>query len=393
MKVVRVETHHLGRSLWAELWEREKDLPLVTPLSGYPEYRHPYASWYWDPALTLVVLTADDGRVGLGWTEDGVAAARAIIDRHLARFVLGRSPFDVERLWDVMYRASIPYGRSGSALEAIAALDIALWDLMGQATGRPVYELLGGACRPAVTLYASALHPVGEARVADEVRGYVAAGYRTVKGRFPCGPADGLAGMAANEAHVRTMREAAGPEIAIAVDAYMGWDAAYARAMCRRLERYDLAWIEEPVLPDDVAGYAAVRAATAIPIAGGEHEFSRWGFARLFDAGAVDIAQPDLHRCGGFTEGRRIAALAAARGLSVINHTYSLPHVHFAMATPNCPVLEHFPAPAWAEPAPAPRPLSRGEPPVAGATVRPPDAPGLGITLDRERLAELVTAR
>ncbi len=92
MKIERLETYHLGRSLWAELWEREKDLPLVTPLSAYPEYRHPYSSWYWDPALTLVVLTADDGKVGLGWTEDGVAAARSIIERHLKRFVLGASP-------------------------------------------------------------------------------------------------------------------------------------------------------------------------------------------------------------------------------------------------------------------------------------------------------------
>jgi L-alanine-DL-glutamate epimerase-like enolase superfamily enzyme len=338
------------------------------------------------------VLTTDDGRTGLGWTEDGVAAARSIIERHLRRFVLGQSPFEVERLWDIMYRASIPYGRAGSAMEAIAALDIALWDLMGQATGRPVYELLGGACRPEVTLYASALHPVGEELVAAEVRGYVAAGYRTVKGRFPCGPADGLAGMRANEAHVRTMREAAGPDVAVAVDAYMGWDTPYARAMCRMLEPYDVAWIEEPVLPDDVAGYAAVRAAARIPVAGGEHEFSRWGFERLFEAGAVDIAQPDLHRCGGFTEGRRIAALASARGLPVINHTYSLPHLHFAMAMPNCPMLEHFPAPCWAPLLPASRPLFLGEPAVAGGTVRAPDRPGLGITLDRDRLRELLAA-
>ena len=392
MKVARVETFHLGRSLWAELWEREKDLPLVTPLSGYPEYRHPYSRWYWEPAMTLVVLTADDGSTGLGWTEDGVAAARAIIERHLARFVLDRSPFEVERIWDVMYRASIPYGRAGSAMEAISALDIALWDLMGQAVGRPVYELLGGPCRESVRLYASALHPVGEARVRAEARQYVAAGYGVMKGRFPCGPADGERGMAENEAHVRTMREAAGPGIGIACDAYMGWDATYAKAMCRRLEPYDLAWIEEPVLPDDVEGYARIRRQTVIPVAGGEHEFSRWGFARLFEAGALDIAQPDLHRCGGFTEGRKIAAMAAARGLPIINHTYSVPHLHFALATPNCPMLEHFPQPSWAEPLPPARPLFLGEPPVDGGVARPSVRPGLGVSLDRERLAELLAA-
>jgi L-rhamnonate dehydratase len=148
-----------------------------------------------------------------------------MIEQHLRRFALGASPFDVERLWDIMYRASIPYGRAGAALEAISALDIALWDLMGQVTGKPVYMLLGGAVRPSVRLYASALHPVGADRVAAEVRAYVAAGYKTVKGRFPAGPADGLAGMRANADHLRVMREAAGAQVDVACDAYMGWDA------------------------------------------------------------------------------------------------------------------------------------------------------------------------
>jgi L-rhamnonate dehydratase len=392
MKVARVETYRIPRSLWAELWDYEKDLPLVTPLSGYPEYRHPITTWYWDPGLTLVVLRSDDGQLGLGWTEDGVGAARAMIDNHLQRLVVGASPFDVERLWDVMYRASVPYGRAGAALEAIAALDIALWDLMGQATGKPVYELLGGACRPSVSLYASALHPVGPDKVAAEVAAYLQAGYRAMKGRFPCGPADGRRGMLENEAHVRTMREAAGNDIAIACDAYMGWDATYAKTMCAMLEKYDLAWIEEPVLPDDVAGYAAIRRHTRIPISGGEHEFTRWGFQRLFEAGALDIAQPDLHRCGGFSEARRIATLASAYGIPVIVHVYSLPHVHFAMATANSPLLEHFPKPVWAETLAPEHPLFRGEPVIERASVRPTDRPGLGITLDWDRLRELAAA-
>ena len=228
MTIERLEVFHLGRSLWAELWEREKDLPLVSPLSAYPAYRHPYSTWYWEPGMTLVVLTDDDGRQGLGWTEDGTGAARLMIERHLRRFVVGESPFDVERLWDVMYRAAIPYGRAGAALEAISALDIALWDLMGRATGKPVYMLLGGAVRESVRLYASALHPVGADRVAAEVRGYVAAGYTTVKGRFPAGPADGLAGMRANADHVRVMREAAGPGVDVACRRHHGClDAAW----------------------------------------------------------------------------------------------------------------------------------------------------------------------
>ena len=155
------------------------------------------------------------------------------------------------------------------------------------------------------------------------------------------------------------MREAAGNDIAIACDAYMGWDAPYAKTMCAMLEQYDLAWIEEPVLPDDVAGYAAIRLQTRIPISGGEHEFTRWGFQRLFEAGALDIAQPDLHRCGGFSEARRIATLASAYGIPVIVHVYSLPHVHFAMATANSP-LRALPQPVWAETLAPERPLFRG---------------------------------
>ncbi len=332
MKIARIDTYHIPVSLWAALWDREKDLPLVTPLSMYAEHRERYASWYWNPAMTVVVLTGADGREGLGWCEDGCRAAQVIIDEHLERFVAGASAFDHERVWDIMYRSSIPYGRKGAALEAMSAIDIAMWDLMGQAEGKPVYELLGGAADVSMRLYASALHPVEAEKVAAEARGYVETGYRDLKGRFACGPVDGEAGMARNFDHARVIREAVGGEIGVALDAYMGWDVDYAIEMVKRLEPLDLAWIEEPLLPDDIKGYAKLRRASTVPISGGEHEFTRFGFEQLFDAEALDIVQPDVHRCGGFTEARKVGAMAAERGLRVICHTYSIPHLHFSVA-------------------------------------------------------------
>jgi len=390
MKIDHIETFHIPVSLWADLWDREKDLPLVTPLSGYPEYSASYASWYWNPAMTVIVLTADDGTEGLGWCEDGCRAAQVIIDRHLQRFVIGASPYDFERIWDIMFRSSIPYGRKGAAIEAISAIDLALWDLMGRAESKPVYELLGAKSSTPMRLYASALHPVEADTVRAEAVAYVEAGYRDMKGRFPCGPADGEAGMQRNVEHARTIREAVGRDIGVALDAYMGWDVDYALAMVQRLEPFNVAWIEEPVLPDDIAGYARLRRASAIPISGGEHEFTRFGFEQLLDAGAVDIVQPDVHRCGGLTEGQKIAAMAADRGLPIICHTYTIPHLHFSIAMGNCSILEHFPQPCWFELPDAPPPLFLGEPTVASGSVTPTDGPGFGLRLDRERTAELM---
>ena len=390
MRIERIDTYHIPVSLWADLWDREKDLPLVTPLSIYPEYRDWLPSWYWKPAMTLAVLTADDGTEGLGWCEDGCRAAQVIIDEHLERFVVGGSPFDHERIWEIMFRASIPYGRKGAAIEAISALDIAIWDLMGRAENRPVYDLLRAGSTSAMALYASALHPVGEQTVRAEATAYVETGYRTVKGRLPCGPADGECGREENLEHVRVIREAVGPDVAVAMDAYMGWDVDYALGMVQRLAPLGLAWLEEPVIPDDIAGYARLRRESPVPISGGEHEFTRYGFQHLMDAEAVDIVQPDLHRCGGFTEGRKIAAMAADRGLPIICHTYSVPHLHFSVATENAPMLEHFPQPCWFELSDPPPPLFLDEPTVANGSVTPSGEPGLGLRLDRGRLEALM---
>jgi L-rhamnonate dehydratase len=391
MKITSLEVFHIDESLWGSFWEREKTLPLVTPMSIYPQYRHPITTWHWPAAIVFVRVRTDTGVDGIGWAEDGVKAASTIIDTHLKQFVIGQNPQDVELIWDQLYKASIPYGRKGAAIEAISAIDIALWDCIGKALSVPVYNLLGGRVRDAVTLYASHLHAIDLERLDREARGYVAAGFKAVKMRFGFGPADGIAGMQKNEALVRTVRQAIGPEIGLMADAYMGWNLDYAIEMCRRLEPYDLNWLEEPLLPDDIFAYARLRQKTRIPIAAGEHEFTRWGHQMLLDCEAVDILQPDVHRVGGFTEIKKIGAQASARGVSIIPHTYSIPTLHVLNSQTNCPMGEYFPVPAWAEQTEPEEPLFLGEPQVENGEVRLGEAPGLGIE-PAPRLEKLLKA-
>jgi L-alanine-DL-glutamate epimerase-like enolase superfamily enzyme len=384
MRITSVRVQHIDRSLWGDLAEREKTLPFVTPLDVYADFQDTRGSWFWDSGMAVVQIETDQGVHGTGWCEDGCNAVSRIIDGHLSRLIVGQCPFETEGLWDRMFRASTPYGRKGIALMAISAIDIAIWDLLGRATGKPICELLGGPVRRSVPVYASALHPVGNDKVRAEARAYLAAGYTTMKARFPFGPGHGVKGMAANEEHIRAIRETIGDEVDLAADCYMGWDSNYALRMCRRLEQYRLAWIEEPFLPDDLRSYAKLRRETPIPISGGEHEFSRYGFQQIIDAEAMDILQPDLRRCGGFTEARKIAALASTAGLTVIPHAYGIAHLHFAAATPNVPLVEYFPLPCWADPPDDEQPVFLNEPIPRHAKVTVPELPGLGVTINPE---------
>ena len=388
-KIKHVRVQHVDQSIWGHLAEREKTLPLVTPMNEYGQFKQQRGSWFWDSGAAVVEIETDDGIVGTGWCEDGCCTIKPIIDNHLSRLLLGENPLEVEGLWERMFRSTIPYGRKGIALMAISAIDIALWDLAGRSLGKPVYELLGGPVRSSIPVYASALHPVDPQKVRQEAETYVEAGYTAMKARFPCGPGDGPAGMIRNEEHIRNIRETIGPGVDLMADAYMGWNLHYAVRMCRRLEKYDLAWVEEPLLPDDLAGYAKLRRETPIPISAGEHEYTRWGFQQIIDAEALDILQPDLRRCGGFTEAKKIAALAVSAGLTLIPHAYGITHLHFVAATPCCPMAEHFPLPCWDDPPGGDfEPTFLGEPTPAGGCVVLSDEPGLGgVTVNPKLLA------
>jgi L-alanine-DL-glutamate epimerase-like enolase superfamily enzyme len=284
-----------------------------------------------------------------------------------------------------MYRHTIKFGRKGAAVEAISGVDIALWDLMGKATGQPLYNLLGGRTREAIRVYASKLYPTEDLdRLAQEASCYVREGFTAMKLRLGHGPRSGRSGMRHNLELLRIVRDAIGPDVDLAVDVHMGWDVPYSIRMIRQIEDsgHDLAWVEEPVMPDDVDGYATIAAAVDTPIAGGEHEFTRYGFKQLIERRAVDIVQLDVNRAGGITESLKIWALAAAYNLDVIPHAGQLHNYHIIMAKMNSPIAEYFPPPVhaadsndifWN--------IFDGEPKAENGYIRLSSAPGLGLTL------------
>lgn len=386
MKITAVKVTHVNQCLWGS-FERQFAIKFVNPMQAWPRFG--FKDWFWDRRVCLVEITTDNGHTGIGWCEDGCEAVPAIINNHMKRLVIGEDPFDYEGIWDRLYRSSIPYGRKGVALEAIAAIDIAIWDVMGKATGKSLSALLGGSGVGTVPTYASGLHAVSPDKVAAEAAEYVSQGFPAMKCRFRYGPHDGSKGLNENVEHIRTIREAAGNNVMIMGDAYMGWDLSYAIEFCKKAEKYNLSWLEEPFIPDDLNSFAQLRSKTFIPIAGGEHEFTRFGFEQIVEKGAMDILQPDLHRCGGITEGRKIAHLAASYGLTINPHAFSSVHVHFVAAMPNAHFVEYFPVPVWEKDEwRSEKPLIMGQPAYFNGGFEVPSTPGLGITVNWESVNE-----
>ena len=379
MKIARVRVTHIDMSFWGDFAARQDELRLVTLMAGYPEYRHPLSSWFPTDAMCVVEVQTDDGLVGTGWCEDYARATSVIIENHLARLLVGADPLDRVRLWDQMFRSTMPYGRKGPALFAVSAVDIALWDLAGKHLGQPVFELLGGRARDAIPVYASHLHFTSEDDFVAEAADYVSRGFKAMKMRFLHGPADGLAGLRRNVELVRMLRAAVGDGTDIMADAYMGWDLEYALRMCRALAPFDMKWVEEPLLPDQLREYAVLRRSSPVPIAAGEHETTRYGFAQIIEAEALDVIQFDIGRVGGFSEAQRVCALAQAAGLPVYTHAYGLPTLHLATSDTAVGMVEYFPVPVWDDVEEAPH-FDGAAIPEDGV-VRLGDAPGLGVTL------------
>ena len=335
----------------------------------------------------LVRVRTDDGLEGVAFVGVGSPAAVEVIRYHLSPLVLGASPFDVERLWELMFRTTINIGRKGLVVEAISAIDIALWDIMGKATGQPVYNLLGGRTRDRIRAYVSQSYASTDLeRVHAEASSYVTQGFTALKMRLGYGPTDGTPGMRKNVELVSTVRDAVGPDVDVMVDVYMGWDATYAIAMIRQLEQFRLRWIEEPVQPDDLDGYARVRAAVTTPISGGEHESTKFGYRDMIEKKAVDILQPDVNRMGGITEARKVWALAAAHNLPVIPHSPQSHNAHLIMAHLNSPLIECFPRTGIRSGYTFFHELLEGEPDAVDGYISLSDEPGLGIKVVEEAL-------
>ena len=285
----------------------------------------------------IVEVSTDAGHVGIGNAALAPRVTKQVIDIYLKPILLGQNPFDSEYLWQHMYRRTMAFGRKGIGMVAISAVDIALWDLLGKATNQPVFRLLGGRTKQKIPVYASRLYSQPLDGLAKEAQQYKDQGYRAMKLRFGWGPVDGAAGMQRNVELVRTVREVIWNEIDLMADAYMGWTLDYARRIIPLLAPYQMRWLEEPVIPDDIAGYAALKAMNQIPIAGGEHEFTLYGFRELLDARAVDYIQFDTSRVGGISQARKIAALAEAHEVPVIPHAGQMHNFHIVMASLNSP--------------------------------------------------------
>src|SRR6202167_2696038 len=291
----------------------------------------------------IVEIFTDDGHVGIGNAALAPPITKQVIDLYLKPLLLGADPWNIEFLWQHMYRKTMAFGRKGIGMAAISAVDIALWDLLGKAAKQPVFRLLGGRTKPRIPVYASRLYASPLEQLAFEAKRYKKEGYRAMKLRFGWGPSDGASGMQQNVELVRTVREAVGDGIDVMADAYMGWTLDYAKRMLRLLEPFNLRWLEEPVIPDDIHGYAELKSHARIPIAGGEHEFTQYGFRDLLAARAVDYIQFDTNRVGGISQARKISALAESYSVPVIPHAGQMHNYHVVMASLNSPMAEYFP--------------------------------------------------
>lgn len=281
------------------------------------------------------------------------------------------------------------FGRKGIGMTAISAVDIALWDILGKSAKQPVYRLLGGRTKSQIPVYASRLYSIALEELAAEAQRYKKEGYKAMKLRFGWGPIDGAAGMQHNVELVRTVRQAVGEEVDVMADAYMGWTLDYAKRMLPLLEPFHLRWLEEPVIPDDIHGYSELKSRGLIPIAGGEHEFTLYGFRELLEARAVDYIQFDTNLVGGITQARKISALAEAHSVPVVPHAGQMHNYHVVMSSLNSPMAEYFPIVDvevgnelfWY--------IFEGEPKAKNGCIDLNDAvPGLGLSINEKALQE-----
>jgi L-alanine-DL-glutamate epimerase-like enolase superfamily enzyme len=335
----------------------------------------------------FVRVTTDEGIVGMGEciARRAPEVAATIVDRLLAPLLIGRDPWDVEGLWDEMLALLRRWGHSrGFVVEAMSGIDIALWDILARSVGQPLYKFLGGAGRERVRCYVSKVYFDEIPRMAEEARAQVARGFRAIKVQIGWPAPRG--GDRADVRTVRAIRDAVGPDVELMLDANGAYDVGTAVRVGRQLEEFNVSFLEEPVPPDDLEGYAHLRRSVRVPLAAGETEFGLFGFRDLIARGCVDVLQPEVARIGGITAARRLGALAHVHNLQYAPHTgfsggiAHLASLHLAAAAPNFSVYEYMGTQYVQNPlrdiftAPFPAP--------EGGLIRMPEGPGLGLEVD-----------
>jgi L-rhamnonate dehydratase len=338
MKITKVRVRRVTGTMPTNgaFWEDR----LVRPIDIYPEHRRdPWrqgGEQLDDRRLKLtqdfVDIETDEGitgRAGPLWPDP----ARLVLTQ-LAHLLIGKDPLAIELLWDQMHRYQV-HGRQGDAMIALSAVDCALWDIKGQAFGHPIWRILGGPTRPEMPAYISTLgYAVDDlGKVRERALAFKEQGYAAQKWFFRHGPMSGYEGLSKNVALVRTLRETLGEDYDIMLDCWQSMNFDYAVSLCERIEEFHPRWLEEPFMPDRIDTHVKLRSRTRIPLSGAEHEYTRWGFKRFIEKGALDILQPDIYWCGGLSETLKIAAYATVHDLIVIPHGHSTPiGIHFSVA-------------------------------------------------------------
>lgn len=349
---------------------------VANPVSIYPKYKPqrslfrpngPRVGSFW------IEIETDKGIKGYG---SGGPGGRVIVEDHLTRLLMGENALDIERLWDIMWRSTMSYGRKGVTVNAISAVDIALWDIAGKAWGLPVWRLLGGRIHPRIPAYCTG----------NDIEQHVEFGYKRLKLALPHGPADGREGMRKNIELVKRARAAVGEDGEILMDCWMALTERYTLELSEALEPYRIYWIEEALPPDDFEGFGRLREKiTSTRIVTGEHVYTRYGFRQLLRVNGAEIWQPDIHWCGGMSELIKISHMAAAHDIPVIPHGGGArDSVHFIYSTPNSPWAEMFMPPPGGPDEVYQRyeednNLTRGP---EGVYTRPSDEPGFGFGLE-----------
>lgn len=324
--------------------------------------------WRTSMGQILVAVDADQGLTGFGVGGGGAAGVHVV--RTVLRDLLVGQPLEpVEQRWQEMYDATLPFGRKGLAIMALSGVDLALWDLRGKSAGKPVTELLGGSVGKPMPTYVT---------VWDTIPAALIGRHRAFKIHV------GKAAETSAEKIERTVadaRQLVGPGVQLMLDAWMRWTVPFTLAVARRIDQYDVAWIEEPLSPDDLDGYAELARDCPIPIAGGEHEFTASVFGEIIRRRLHHILQPDVCWCGGMTELVKIYRLAQAAGLRVCPHRGAEPWGLHAIAALDPEPLAESGRPwlTWVE----------GQPAIGDGVVHLTDRPGFGVWFAPETLALL----
>ncbi|WP_240232672.1 L-rhamnonate dehydratase [Devosia lacusdianchii] len=355
------------------------DTLIANPMSGYENYKASRSSWGIGVMGSIVVeIETASGVTGVA-TGFGGHPAAWLIQNHFARFLVGEDARNITKMWDQMFRASMPYGRKGLPIATISVVDLALWDLLGKLREEPVYNLIGGQCHNEISFYCTGPAP-------DAVKDL---GFWGAKVPLPHSHFDGEDGLRKNVAFLEAQRAKVGPGFPLMVDCYMSLTVPYAIRLAEACAHLDIYWWEEVLHPDDIEGFRLLKQAhPKLKWTTGEHEYTRYGFRRLIEDRTIDILQPDVMWVGGLTALLQIAAQAAAYDIPVIPHGSGPYSYQFIASQPGSPVCEYVAAsPDGRAIRPIFGKLFTGEDLPANGRLRVSAAPGFGMEIaDRSLL-------